>query len=240
MSKEQMEERIQKLEDRLKELESRCEHQEKIIQTHQDIEQIKRLQRAYGYYLEHWMTQEIIALFSDGPDVSLMLGAGTYLGKKGVRRYFEFGDQPKSSEFLHTAMQLSGMVDVAPDNNTAKGRWYGFGAVAFPRPEGVRQMFFNGIYGGEYVKEDGVWKIQKLRFDETFTATPAKGWVRPERVLEGEPLRDIPVIPGLKVDIPRTTNTRYPSGLIFPFHYKHPVTGKQTTEDVRNAALLGS
>jgi hypothetical protein len=49
-----------------------------------DIEEIKRLQSAYGYYLEHWMADEVIDCFADGPDTTLCLYEGTWLGKEIV------------------------------------------------------------------------------------------------------------------------------------------------------------
>ena len=225
---------IQELEARIKTLENQLESQEKILRTLQDIEEIKKLQRAYGYYLEHWMAQEIIDLFSDGPDVSLMLAQGAYSGKEGVIRYFERYKEP-SPEFLHQVMQLSGIVNVDPDGRTANGRWYGYGAVAVPVDKQVIQRFISGIYGCEYVKENGIWKIKKLRFDQTYNATPARGWVKPEIAA------DAALSQGgfAAADIPRTFSPRYPSGYIFPFPYKHPVTGKETSEGIRNSSIEG-
>ena len=218
----------------VEELEARLETLEKQVRTLQDIEEIKTLQKAYGYYIEHWMAQEIIDLFADGPDVSLTLAAGTYLGKEGVRRYFE--NIKPTSDFMHQVMQLSGIVNVDPDGKTAKGRWYGYGAIAVPSSAGVRESFMSGIYGCEYIKEDGTWKIKKLRFDLYYTATPARGWVRPEQAAAVDP-QYTPT--RLEADIPRTFNPRYPSGYIFPFHYKHPVTGKETSEGLRNSSIEG-
>jgi hypothetical protein len=91
-----------------------------------------------------------------------------------------------------------------------------------------------GIYGGEYVKEDGKWKFKKLRFDQVYSATPVEGWVKPDRLIAVSPKASFP---RLEADIPRTVSSRYPSGYIFPFHYKHPVTGKETSEKKRNASL---
>ena len=73
---------------KLSEVEARLEVLEKQVRILQDIEQIKKLQRAYGYYLEHWMLQELLDCFSDSPDVVLDLYPGTYLGKEGVKRYY--------------------------------------------------------------------------------------------------------------------------------------------------------
>jgi hypothetical protein len=226
---------VQELEAKIRILEDQLKSQGKMLRTLQDIEEIKKLQRAYGYYIEHWMAQEIIDLFSGGPDVSLTLAAGVYRGKEGVIGYFE-RLKNTNPDFLHQVMQLSGIVDVDPDGAAAKGRWYGYGAVALPMDKGVIQRFVSGIYECEYVKEDGTWKIKKLRFDQTYNATPARGWVKPERVAEVGPEESLPV---LQADIPRTFSPRYPSGYISPFHYKHPVTGKETSEGVRNSSVEG-
>jgi hypothetical protein len=72
-----------------------------------------------------------------------------------------------------------------------------------------------------------------MRFDEIYSATPARGWVDPkELATEPGPLTD-----KTKVDIPRTVSFRYPAGLIVPFHFAHPVTGQKTSEEKRNSAL---
>lgn len=220
------------MEAKIKALENQVRSQEARLRTLEDIEAINRLQRAYGYYLEHWMSQEVIDLFSDGPGTALTLAAGTYLGKSGVRRYFE--NTKPTSEFFHQVMQLSGIVDVSPDGKTARGRWYGFGAIAMPLENGVKQSFMSGIYTCEYLKEDGVWKFKKLQFSQFYNATPAEGWVKPERLAAAD-IRQPSNL--LKADIPRDYNPRYPSGYIVPFHFTHPATGKRTTEDERNLSL---
>jgi hypothetical protein len=218
---------------KLEELEARLKALEKRTQKLQDIEDIKTLQKSYGYYLEHWMADEIIDLFSDSPDVSLTLAAGTYLGKKSIIKYFKRMKDPPP-EFLHQVMQLSGIVTVAPNGKTAKGRWYGFGLVAMSSGKATRQMFMGGIYGGEYIKEDGKWRFKSLRFDQIYTATPADGWAKPERTVAISPQA---TLPRLDADIPRKVNFRYPSGNIVPFYYKHPVTGKETSEKKYNATI---
>jgi hypothetical protein len=203
----------------------------KEVKKLKDTEEINILQKAYGYYLEHWMAQEIIDLFSDAPDVSLTLGMGTYLGKEGIKRYFNRINP--SAKFLHQVMLLSGIVHVEDDGKNAKGRWFGWGSIALPGEKGVRQGFFDGIYTCDYIKENDIWKIKTMRFDELYGASPARGWVDPkELVTESAPLTD-----KTSVDIPRTVSFRYPAGLIVPFHFAHPVTGQKTSEEKRNAAL---
>jgi hypothetical protein len=134
-------------------------------------------------------------------------------------------------------MQLSGMVDVSQDGKTARGRWYGFGAIAIHVGKGIKQSFMSGIYIAEYVKEAGIWKFKKLQFDQFYNATPAEGWVNPERLAMVD-IRQPSQL--LEADVPRTYVARYPSGYIVPFHYTHPVTGKRTSEDKRNSSLKTS
>jgi hypothetical protein len=220
----------EKTESRIKALEA----QVRTLQTLLDIEEIKKLQRAYGYYLEHWMAHEIIDLFSDSPDVALEWPEGAYLGKAGVKRYFE-GMEQKDPEFLHQLMQLSPVIDINPDGQTAKGRWYSFGGVSMPRGGGVGQSFISGTYENEYIKENGAWKIKRIRWHLNFSAKPGEGWVKPERVAAIDPNAPFN---GPKPDIPDTRfELQYPSGYIFPFHYPHPVTGEKTSEEQWNASL---
>jgi hypothetical protein len=77
----------EQMEARLTALENQVKTQAKQLQVLEDIEAIKRLQKAYGYYVEHMMYQEIVDCFADSPGVVLNWLEGQYLGKEGVRRY---------------------------------------------------------------------------------------------------------------------------------------------------------
>ena len=190
------------------------------LNTLEDVEEINKLQRAYGYYLEHWEKQQLVDLFSDGPDISIDTGRGLYLGQEGIKQFFFTGK--RSSEFLHALMQLSGIVDVDPDGKTAKGRWYGFGPHAIPRDGVVRASWSAGEYEDEYIKEDGKWKFRKIHWRLIFSTPYEDGWVK-------TPIMPVPAdfspIDGFKPK-PSTFVEPYPSGDIFPYHYKNPVTGK--------------
>jgi hypothetical protein len=225
------------MEKRIKALESQVREQQKQLQNYRDIEDIKRLQRAYGYYIENWMSQELVDCFADGPDVSLEIALGNFIGKESVKRFFNtYLDQKKNQdpEFLHMVMQLSGIVDVEPDGDKANGRWYAWGAIALPRKDGTHQAYMAGIYTALYVKQNGKWKIKNLRFHPKISSFPSKGWVNPDKVAadDARSRRVPPILP----DIPRAYDTKYPSGFISPFHFKHPVTGKETSDKKRNAA----
>jgi hypothetical protein len=217
------------------ELEEKVKMLEKKVQTLEDIEAIKKLQRAYGFYLEHWMAEDLADLFADSPEAQLRIAAGEFTGKEAIRRFFRHGKEntpmPKSDngEFLHQVMQLSGVVDVEPDGLRAKGRWYGFGANAFPVEKGVAPGWMNGVYEVEYIKENGIWKMLKVRWCMTFHAPWTLSFVDEKKRVD------------LRMDRPHEQagsrglkptgeheHTLYPSGFICPFHFKNPVSGRKT------------
>jgi hypothetical protein len=194
----------------------------------EDTEAIKKVQRAYGYYLEHWQEEELVGLFSRSPEVSLEINSGgLYRGYEAVKNSFNFADhytayggmKTPPGEFLHILMPLNGIVNLEPDGKRAKGRWYGFGLIAQRRQGKLRAIISCGIWENEYIKEDGTWKILKLYWANIFSSPLDEGWVKNPYV-SNPPHQD---------SLPLGTNTHfapYPSGYIFPYHYKNPVTGK--------------
>ncbi len=130
----------------------------------EDIRQIKRLQKIYGYYQDYGQWQKIVDLFSDDAPSVEEADRGVYQGKEGVRRYFidllgRGLNRPRRPGILSIMFQLQGVVTVNPDGKTAKGRWYGMGMEAKPivsLHEGeLRQIWIHGVYENEYVKEGG-------------------------------------------------------------------------------------
>jgi hypothetical protein len=201
------------------------------VQTLEDIENIKKLQRAYGYYLEHMMVEDVLDLFADGENVELWVTAGKFIGKDEISRLYHYiRDSFPSVEFLHQIMQLSGIVDISPDGNNAKGRWYGFGANALPIKGGkINPGWMNGVYEVDYIKQNGKWKIIKLRWCMTFRASWTESFV--EKARRDDSPMDRPQNQNLG---PRgaAEETRYPSGFICPFHFTNPVSGRNTVCEV--------
>jgi hypothetical protein len=127
--------------------------------------------------------------------------------------------------------QIAGIVDIEPDSQTARGRWQGWGVIALPKGGGIENFFIHGIYEVEYVKEGGKWKFKTLQFNRTYSIPPGEGLVKPERLVPMDPNK-IAITP----DLPRSVDPSYPAGYIVPFHFRHPVTGKVTSEGKRNAS----
>jgi len=238
------------LEARMAALEEKTAAQEKKLTLLEDIEAIKRLQKAYNYYVEHMLGDAIIDCFSDSKDVVLNWLEGQWLGKDGVRRYFaRLGSGEGPAGFSHQLIPSSGLITVDPDGKKAKGRWYVIGGI-FSSDKGELKgggSITSGIYEMGYIKEDGIWKILSIYWVIPWGVRIPEGWTMPENIgsmfvkgrgvapqNEGDGPRAPMPVPDIPVD---PEDLRYVSGFIFPFHFKHPVTGKPTTEGVRNARL---
>jgi hypothetical protein len=228
-------------------LEAKVAALEKELTRLKDIEAIRKLEHAYSYYLVMWMPDEIIDLFAWRDDTTLEWPEGTFFGKDGLQRFFGRINPKKDPEFMHQMMHLSDVIDIAPDGKTGKGRWWGFGAMALGSAEmGIMQAFACGIYENDFIKEDGVWKLWKIKWVPVYSATPATGWVKPERLTKPRPPEQRPregeqeAGSWWEPDLPsKGISYSYPSGYILPFHFKHPVTGKKTGEAKRNARVKG-
>ncbi len=222
-----------------KTMEAKIKALEKRVQHLDDINEIQRLQRVYSYYVMHMMRDEIYDCFADREDVVLRWLEGTWKGKKGVATYFGVGtDRPQPPPgFVHQVMPIAGVVDVAENGKTAKGRWYSFGGVAVPNQKTgkTNPSIVGGLYEIDYIKEKGVWKFWKIDW-----IIPLSIKIPPEQWGTVEELgKSIAAFEAPGFDIPMEKNDpRFVSGYIFPFHYNHPVTGKATSEGKKNAALL--
>ena len=116
------------LEAEVKSLTETVARQEARVTRAEDIEAIKKLQYAYGYYLEHWQEEELSGLFSHNPEVAVEINDfGLFKGWKGVENALSSkATTPISTvkrppaEYLHILMPISGIVNLYPDGKTPK------------------------------------------------------------------------------------------------------------------------
>ena len=217
------------LEAKVKTLTATFSKQAKRLTWLEDMEAIKILQRSYGYYLEHWQEEDLVGLWSHRPDTTFEVNdTGQYKGWEDIREVFRFpnhypayGPNTKKAppEYLHILPTLCGIIDIDPDGLFAKGRWYGYFLGAMPREGQTKALIGAGIWENEYVKEDGTWKLKKIFFNEIISSPLDQGWVNRPSILNQPLGTRRPPGPG-------TTFLTYPTGYIFPYHYKNPVTGK--------------
>jgi SnoaL-like domain len=224
--------------DDLQALQKTVEQLQNQVGILEDTHAIRRLQHAYGYYIDKCLYNETVALFAEDGEVCFM--GGRFKGRAGVARLyigrfqknFTGGKNGPVYGFLLDHPQLQDIVDVAPDRKTAKARARSFmqaGSHESRNPGAglPRQWFEGGIYENEYVKEGGVWKIKVLNYRPVWHGTVEKGWAYtpPEYVKFFS--ATYPTDPNGPDELITDPNpVLWPDTDVVPFHYPHPVTGK--------------
>ena len=191
----------------------------------EDIEAINKLTRAYGYYLDKALWDEVLPLFTD--DCSIEISAlGVYVGKRQAAVLFKefLGKGPAMSTeeglmpgFLYNHFILQGIVDVDDDGVNASGRWRCFMQLA---QFGVRAAWGEGPYEIRYRKgDDGIWRIRKLHFYRTYHTPFEEGWAKAESPAGGMKEHLPPDHP------PSVEYKPWPGAYVPRFHFSNPVSG---------------
>jgi hypothetical protein len=203
----------------------------------EDIEAIRNLHYAYGYFIDKCMYDEVVDLFSDNGR-ALFLN-GVYKGKAGARRLycgwfrtlFTRGKNGPAYGFLLDHHLFQEIIHVAPDRKTAKGRARNFmlgGQHRWKtdRIEGLPDGFWEGgIYENTYVREDGVWKLGVLNYNMLWQANYSDGVEKSEAHLMAL-TKTYPEDPNGPDELMPGGLPVWPETRVVPFHYNHPVTGK--------------
>ncbi|HEX5420233.1 MAG TPA: nuclear transport factor 2 family protein, partial [Gammaproteobacteria bacterium] len=197
----------------------------------EDQRDIENLERIYGYYLDKGLWTQAADLFAEDGSFEVC-GKGVYAGKAHVLAYLRSIDKEGSRYGrLFDRMQLQAIVDVAPDGETAKGRWHLFAQEA---DWGKFADWGLGVYENDYVKQGGSWKIAHLRLCPTMYTPYAEGWGK-------KALPRSSYASKLPPDEPPTIASRpFPAEFVVPFHYPNPVTGGPAHEKDRPAAADAS
>lgn len=210
---------------------------EKRVQELEDVQAIRRLHHAYGYYIDICRYADVVQLFARDGEVVFL--SGVYRGHAGISRLYETWFHQLFTEgragaaehgFLLEHLQLQDIITVAPDGATARARFRalllgGSHDARKYRPAGLPDQFWEGgVYENEYVREDGVWKIRRLDYVVQWQAEYDRGWAHTESHLK--PLTrtfpDDPVGPDALLPEDQARRT-WPDRTEVTMHYAHPV-----------------
>ena len=194
------------------------EHRKTLVE---DANAIKRLQRAYGYYLDEALWDELVDLFVEDGTIEIGLD-GVYAGRARIREYlYALGGGRASlpEGALSEHMQLMPVVTVAPDGRSARGRWRAI--LMIGELGGGQAIWGEGPYENEYVKEDGVWKLKSVHWYQSMVVPYEGGWQVNPDVNGGKWVSD-----ALPPDRPPTVEYEtWPGTYLPPFHFPNPVLG---------------
>ncbi len=186
----------------------------------EDTVQLERLNSIYGYYLAHLQWDDLTGIFAPAGTIEIAM-RGVYVGSASVRRNLNLYGQATDDQFglQHNHMQFQPVISVAPDGQSALMRSR---ALSIMGQWERYSQWMGGVYENEYVKENGVWKMEKDQVFNTYFVPYTVGWkdVQP-RPPPGITATNPPDAP------PTLPFEMYPSAFLPPFHYVHPVTGQR-------------
>ena len=198
-----------------------------------DIHAVRTLQFKYGYYMDMTLFAEIVELFADDCEINFL--GGLYRGQAGARRLYggASGLNGPTDGLLFSHVIAQDIVDVAPDRQTAKGRFRTFmqGGVHESKkdapPNLPSQFWEGGVYENQYVKDNGVWKFKVFDYRVIYQARYEDGWAHSlmTPLMVSEPTTTFPENPRGPDEL-RAAPPRWPKAVVQPFHYPNPVTGK--------------
>lgn len=184
---------------------------------------VKKLQRAFGYYVDRGLWDDAADLFTDDGAIEIGMD-GVYVGKARIKAYLERlhgGQEGLIYGQLNEWVTLQPAIFVADDGRSATGRWRDLGMLGQYKKHAEWR---DGIYENIYVKNGGIWKIKSLHLYVNFVAPYQEGWARlqpGEGLMRSQASRDFPPDRG-----PTKTYQPFPHTQIPPFQAPNPVTGK--------------
>ena len=184
---------------------------------------VKKLQRAFGFYVDRGLWGEAADLFTDDGTVELGID-GVYVGKERIREYLRRlhgGQEGLVYGQLNEWVTLQPAITVAADGASATARWRDLGMTGQYKRHAE---WTDGIYENAYVREDGVWKIKSLRLYVNFVAPYERGWAR---LAPGEGVAQSEASKAFPPDRPPSSiPAPFPEPQVPPFQAPNPVTGR--------------
>jgi acetyl esterase/lipase len=195
----------------------------------EDVRAIKKLQRAYGYYVDKGMWADLAPFYTE--DAVANYPAGVFVGAASIREHLflnvggvKLGEVGLGDGRLYNHMQIQPVVHLDPGGQTARGRWR---ALAMFGNFGGGAVWAEGVYEMEYAKQNGIWKIRKLDYYSGFGAPYQSGWGAPAPQANSAPSAPTPPRRKLAHPADRERNVEcdgFPKACIAPFHYTNPGT----------------
>ena len=179
----------------------------------EDYNQIRNLQRVYGYYYDEALWDQVVDLFA--ADATLEVAQhGVHVGRESIRRYFlglTGGRIGLQHGELSIQGQLSPVITLGADGLTAQARWR---VLIQDAVHGTSADWGSGVQENRYVKEDGVWKISRLHLYLRFHTPYEKGWTATDATLNARYGRS-----SAQADRPSTRHGTWPAHFVAPMHF---------------------
>lgn len=194
------------------------------VESLEGIRAVKKLQRAFAFYVDRGLWSEAAALFANDGTIEIGLD-GVYAGPARIEEYLRRlhgGQDGLIYGQLNEWITLQPAITMAGDGRTATARWRDQGMLGQHKKHAEWR---DGIYENAYEKgADGIWRIKSLHLYVNYVAPFEKGWAR---LKPGEGLAQSEASRSFPPDRPPTHQYRpFPDVQIPPFQAPNPVTGQ--------------
>ena len=136
------------------------------IQAMEDLEEIKKLHQTYINLMDELRYEDVLDLFTEDATAEVR-HSGVKTGKDGLREIYIDGLAKTRG-----AQRAEGHFAVAPDitvtGDKASGTWLIYMLFSVPTIQWIQ-----GRNEAEYRKENGKWKISKMKFTRTLASDPS-------------------------------------------------------------------
>ena len=183
--------KIEYLMEKVAQLEAELAAQRAAVKRADDYRQVVNcmMRHIYGYYY-HTEEAELAQYWSRREDIQYAHGDTAHYGREGVYNYYVKGTAQTKLEARKLAEKYYGVtytgseaagyrvvhvlgspyVEIAGDGLSAQGVWMAFSTMARIDTDGLSRPFSQvQRFSGEFLFEDGQWKIWHVRDYEDFT-----------------------------------------------------------------------
>lgn len=157
------------------------------------IREIKNLQATWGHLGFHGAFPAMASLVTE--DVELVTADGVVTGPMGIHNWLREtqGDGSGAAMFgpgrLNARIFLSPVITLAPDGQSATGRWHEIAMIARNGESAGWEGLTHII---QYRRDNGVWRISGIRPYEHFAGSYEEGWSHDAETLERAPYHYTP------------------------------------------------
>ena len=138
---------------------------EKRVRAIEDLEEIKKLHQNYINLMDNLQYEEVLDLFTEDATVEVR-NSGKKRGREELSEVY-IGILAKNRGTTRLEGHMAVEPDIIVDGDTSEGTWLIY--MLFSKPS---IQWVQGKNECEYRKEEGKWKISKLKFTRTLASDP--------------------------------------------------------------------
>lgn len=179
------------------------------------LRHVKDLQYSIAHYAQYGLIDEIVSLFTDDAVIEVVYEDQTYTGHDAIRGYWSelIGtDRGLGADGLFNSLVMTPTVTLNYDGRGATGRWTELVMRGRIAGENSFADWRGGTLVNDYVLDNGVWKISRMRYYHQLEGPYYEGFFAAYEELPLVPYHYAPLMSGRPVPTEPGDTDRSPRG----------------------------